>query len=327
VGRILLGTASWTDPSLAREGWYPPEAKSAEDRLRYYASRFPIVEVDSTYYFLPSDKNASLWLARTPDSFIFNIKAFSLLTGHPTKVEALPPGLTRPSGARRVYATELEPTAVEAVWEAFTAALEPLAAAGRLGAVLFQFPPWFGISRANKLTVIDCARRLDPLRIAVELRNASWFSEQNRTETLDFLEGHDLPFVCVDMPQGFASSVPPLVAATSDLAMVRFHGRNTANWEKGTVQTRYQYDYDQRELEEWVPRVRELEERSEETHVLMNNHGHHAPRNADHLARLLRQAGSVVVGPAGSSAGAGEGGPGSSTTTDASEAHQLDLGW
>src|SRR5690349_11347624 len=89
AGRILVGTASWTDKTLLESGWYPQEAKTAEDRLRFYASRFPLVEVDATYYAPPAERTACRWRDRTPADFTFNIKAFSLLTQHPTRVDVL----------------------------------------------------------------------------------------------------------------------------------------------------------------------------------------------------------------------------------------------
>lgn len=296
-GQVLIGTASWTDRTLAKSGWYPPEAKSAEDKLRHYATQFPLVEVDSTYYFMPSERNSELWAQRTPPGFTFNIKAFSLLTGHPTKVEALPTGMSVPEDTKRVYPDALTDAQRDEVWDRFLSALTPLDDAGRLGAILFQFPPWFGISRDNKHAVIECARRCHPWRIGVELRNPSWFTDDNWPETVDFLEGHDLPFVCVDMPQGIRGSVPPVVKATSDLALVRFHGRNAKDWHSGSVESRYRYIYSDDELAEWVPRIESLAEEAETTHVLMNNHGEHAPRNGADLAQLLRTAGTKLVEP------------------------------
>src|SRR3712207_9083612 len=98
-GRILIGTSSWTDPTLVKDGnFYPSDANTAEKRLRFYAEQFPLVEVDSTYYFPPSEKNSELWVERTPKDFTFNIKAFSLLTQHPTKADALYKDLDRPEG-------------------------------------------------------------------------------------------------------------------------------------------------------------------------------------------------------------------------------------
>ena len=130
--------------------------------------------------------------------------------------------------------------------------------------------------------------RCKPLRPVFELRNASWFEGANQNETLDFLRAHKLPFVCVDMPQGFPSSVPPVVAATSDLAVVRFHGHNADEWESGSVQRRFAYLYSKKELKQWAPRVRKLAEDAKETHVLMNNcYANYGSTNARELAALL----------------------------------------
>src|SRR5919112_1032398 len=122
MARVLVGTASWTDKSLLESGWYPKGARSAEDRLRHYASHFKLVEVDSTYYFPPSEKNSELWLSRTPDHFKFNIKAFSLLTQHPTKVEALYKDLQPEVDKKNVYPTDLEPKVIDEVWDRFLTA-------------------------------------------------------------------------------------------------------------------------------------------------------------------------------------------------------------
>ena len=296
-GRILLGTSSWTDPTLVKDGgFYPPTAKSAESRLKFYASRFPLVEVDSTYYYPPSERNAVLWIESTPADFTFNIKAYSLLTNHPTRPDSLyadiretlaPEALAK----RFVYRESLPDPAVDEVWQRFHDALMPLHSAGKLGAVLFQFPQWFTISRKNKSYIQECATRLVDFRIAVEFRHESWMVEKNRDETLSFLKELDLPFVCVDMPQGFDSSLPPVAVATaSDLAMVRFHGRNTDAWnvKSQTASERFRYDYSEGELREWVPKIENLAEQARETHVLMNNcYRDFAVRNARELGDLL----------------------------------------
>jgi uncharacterized protein YecE (DUF72 family) len=297
-GRILIGTSSWTDPTLVKEGnFYPPTAKTAEARLRYYATRFPLVEVDSTYYFPPSERNAVLWIERTPPDFTFNIKAYSLLTNHPTRpnslykdiADELPKELL---DKRNLYRDNLPSDAVEEVWKRFHDALMPLHSAGKLGAVLFQFPQWFVISRKSKSYIEEVAGRLREFRVAVEFRHESWLSERNREETLAFLEGRNLPFVCVDMPQGFPSSVPPIAATTADdLAMVRFHGRNAEAWQapSETASERFRYDYGAEELREWVPRIEGLASAARETHVLMNNcYRDFAVRNARELGDLLQ---------------------------------------
>jgi uncharacterized protein YecE (DUF72 family) len=284
---IRIGTASWTDKSLLSSGWYPKGADSAEERLRYYSSQFPLVEVDATYYFLPTEKNSQLWASRTPEGFTFNVKAFSLLTQHPTKPAALK-DIDVPEGKRSIYPKDLAPSAVDEVWDRFLVALEPLRRAGKLGAILFQYPPWFTVGSKNRDYIIECAKRVAPIPIAVEFRNTTWMNERNRDKSLEFLEGHGLSYVCVDMPQGFVSSIPPVVAATADLSLIRFHGHNDEEWESGSVQRRFKYLYSRKELEEWAPRVRDLARDSGTTHVLMNNcYRDYAQRNARELAELL----------------------------------------
>ena len=173
---------------------------------------------------------------------------------------------------RRLYRDKLPDEVVLEVWQRFRDALMPLHSAGKLGAVLFQFPQWFVISR--KAYIEECAERLPDFRVAVEFQHTSWMEERNVEETLGFLEEHGLPYVCVDMPQGFDSSLPPIAAATADdLAMVQFHGRDPKAWESKseTASERFRYDYSRDELAEWVPKVRELSGQVGETHVLMNN--------------------------------------------------------
>ena len=294
AGRILIGTSSWTDPTLVKDGhFYPPGASSADARLRYYASQFPIVEVDSTYYFPPSEKNSVLWIERTPPEFTFNIKAYSLLTNHPTKRDSLYKDLqdSAPADKKNVYREQLPDEAVDEVWQRFRDALMPLHSAGKLGAVLFQFPQWFVISKKSKAYIEEVVERLPDFRVAVEFRHKSWMEDRNVEETLSFLEERDLPFVCVDMPQGFDSSIPPIAAATAkDLAMIRFHGRDRNVWERKRIPAseRFRYDYKRDELNEWVPKVEALAEEARETHVLMNNcYQDFAVRNARDLGALL----------------------------------------
>src|SRR3954454_20572280 len=254
-GRILIGTSSWTDPTLVKSGhFYPPDAKTAEGRLRFYASKFPIVEVDSTYYFPPSESNSALWIERTPPDFTFNIKAYSLLTNHPTRRDSLYKDLQdrAPADKKNVCREQLPAEVVDEVWQRFRDALMPLHSAGKLGAVLFQFPQWFVISGYNKQYLVECAERLPDYRVAVEFRNKTWMEPRNQDETLAWLEDNNLPFVAVDMPQGLDSSIPPVAATTAkDLALVRFHSRDTAQFTKKGVSAaeRFAYDYRQEELE------------------------------------------------------------------------------
>lgn len=284
-----MGTASWTDKTLLASGWYPDDATTPAARLEYYAQRFRLVEVDATYYAPPAENTARLWATRTPADFTFNIKAFSLLTGHPTRLGALPKDLREraDNGKRNLYLREVDSAVVDEVWERFVAALEPLAEAGKLGAILFQFPQWFPISRANKRYVLECKKRCEPLRVCVEFRNATWMSEDNQAETLAFLTDYAVPYVSVDMPQGYPTSIPPVLAKTADLAVVRFHGHSD-KWKSRDIYERFGYRYSDRELAEWAPRVRDLGAQAETTHVLFNNcYSDYAQTNAEDLATLL----------------------------------------
>ena len=287
MGKILVGTASWTDKTLLASGWYPQTADNPEKRLAYYARQFPLVEVDSTYYSPPAESTVGLWAARTPADFVFNIKAFSLLTGHPTQPGKLYKDLRPETDKKNIYPGDLAPQAYEDLWSRFLSSLDPLVDAGKLGVLLFQFPPWFTIRRSNKQYLIEVAKRCSPLRVAIELRHESWFAGDNQQETLEFLRQHQLPFVAVDMPQGHKSSIPPVLAATSDISVVRFHGHSD-NWTSRDIYEKFGYDYSDEELRSWAPKLAELSEETAETHVLMNNcYSDYAQRNGKRLLDLL----------------------------------------
>jgi len=295
--RILVGNCSWTDPTLIASGaFYPRGVTSPEDRLRYYATQFPIVEVDSTYYAPPQERYARLWVDRTPPGFVFDVKAFALLTTHGAPPERFPPelrGILPPAARRKrnVYASDLTPEGRELLWELHRKALEPLAAAGKLGAVLFQFPPWFRAGRPGRDYLREVAERMEPYPIAVEFRGGGWLDEERYvSRTLSLLEELGLAYVAVDEPQGFDSSSPPVAAATAPLAVIRLHGRNAATWEQRTTAAsdRFNYLYAEDELREWLPRVRALAERAASVHVLFNNnYQDYGIRNARQMAALL----------------------------------------
>jgi uncharacterized protein YecE (DUF72 family) len=290
MGHIQVGTAGWTDKTLIDSGWYPPDASTAEARLRYYARQFPLVEVDSAYYALPAKQTAEAWAARTPAAFTFNIKAFSLFTQHPTPVRTLPTDLREEvakAGKDRVYLKDVDPEVTGQAWDRFLAALEPLREAGKLGAILLQFPPWFPISRSNKEYIVACAERAAPRRVCVEFRNHTWMTSGNQKETLEFLSAHNLPYVCVDMPQGYPNSIPPVLAATSDLAIIRMHGHSD-KWESKDIQERFGYRYSDEELAKWAGNVQRLAEDAAETHVVFNNcYRDYAQVNAQRLEELI----------------------------------------
>ena len=279
MGDILVGTCSWTDPTLIESGrFYPDWARSAEARLQYYASQFPIVEVDSSYYALPNEKTSGLWATRTGDRFLFDVKTFRLFTQHPTPHQALPKDVRQalpPESKEKtnLYPRDLPEELSDELWRRFEHALLPLDSAGKLGVVLFQFPPWFYPGNEQRDYILRCKEKLPQYRIAVEFRHNSWLNEKNIERTLTFLRENNLPYVCVDEPQGFKSSMPALVEATSDIGLIRFHGRNREMWEKKevTATQRFNYLYSEDELKEWVPRIRELATKTRQLHVLFNN--------------------------------------------------------
>jgi uncharacterized protein YecE (DUF72 family) len=304
-GVVRVGTASWTDPTLLKSGWYPKGANDAEARLRFYATQFPIVEVDATYYYLPREEQAGLWVDSTPPDFVFNFTAFSLLTGHPTLRKALPEDLLdevapEHRDKQRLYASHLSADGQAEVWRRFRDALLPLDSAGKLGAVLLQYPEWFTARRSSREELHAVRDRLPGYQVCVEFRNASWLAtDSDRKRTLELLGDLNLPLVCGDMPQGFRSSIPPIAEAPSpDLSVVRFHGRDPKAWEEKTVSERFRYLYEEKELAEWVPKVDHLAESAREVHILMNNcYRDQAVTNAAQLAGLLSGADVRVASP------------------------------
>jgi len=294
--KVLIGTCSWTDPTLIASGWYPEDiAKKPDERLRYYAERFPLVENDASYYAIPDQKQAKLWVERTPDHFKMNFKAFGTITTHPTDPKRLPKELREslPEDAlekRRLYPKDFPKEVLDEVHARFWVGLEPLRKSGKLGAILLQYPEWFPIGSKNKAEILRARELLPDDTLAVEFRNRTWMEERNQEETLAFLRQNGLTYVSVDEPQGFPSSIPPVAAVTAPLAIVRFHGRNAENWKKPglTAAERFEYDYSKRELEPWVPKIEELATQARETHVVMNNcYRDYAVNNARQLADLL----------------------------------------
>lgn len=308
AGRILIGTASWTDKSLIESGrFYPADAKTPETRLQFYAQNFPIVEVDSSYYAMPAERTAGLWVERTPDAFVFDVKSFALFTHHPTPPRslpkdvraALPPAL---ASKRHLYYKDLSPELHRELWQRFASALLPLDSAGKLGVVLFQFPHWFLPGHESRNYIAGLRERLPQYTPSVEFRNPLWLSDENAERTLALLREHELPFVCVDEPQGTAASVPPVVAATAPIGAVRFHGRNAAAWAKrnANVAEKYDYEYSDDELQGWLPGIEKLASETREVHVLMNNCVEDkGVRNAQDLARLLRGAPEIAAAVVG----------------------------
>lgn len=293
---VLTGTCSWTDKTLVQQtDWYPQRTMTAQDRLQFYASRFPLTEIDSTYYAPPSERQAQLWAQRTPDGFRFDVKAYSLLTGHPTRPQSLWRDLREGLPAevlekRNLYANHLDSEALDEVWRRFGVALRPLYEAGRLGAVLFQYPPWFTPRKDSRAEIAGLPGRLPDYRICVEFRSPRWLAEdRDRERTLGLLEEHGLTFVGVDAPH--VSGLPRLFALTNpDLLVVRFHGRSDSTWKSNarSAAERFRYLYSEAELRELAGQISELAGGARESHLLMNNcYRDYGVRNAAQLRDLL----------------------------------------
>ncbi len=300
-GDVRLGVAGWTDPSILETGvFYPVDATTPEARLRYYASLFPIGEVDATYYSLPTRALAERWVERTPSGFVFHIKAHALMTGHGANLRQLPTWVieslpARLKSAARVFPGMLPAEIVDQVWRVFLDALEPLRAAGKLGAVLLQFPPWFKATAASADTLRLARERLGANIGAVEFRHRGWLEGRVGERTLELLAELGLSYVMVDAPPGMESSIPPTIAVTSPrLAFVRLHGRRAETWERRNevVSERYRYLYDQRQLRAWTIPIIDIAKQHQGVHVLFNNnHANYATTNALEMGELLEGAG------------------------------------
>jgi len=298
MAKILVGTSSWTDKTLIDSGkFYPPTATTPEDRLRFYSSRFPIVEIDSSYYGIPSPDNAKLWVERTPPGFVFNIKTYRLFTRHQTPVISLGKDLREALGPvtkKNVYEKDIPPEITLELWDRFRRVLEILRAGGRLGAVHMQFAPWVAFHPDTFDYLEHCRAMLAGFTVAVEFRNPTWFnSERHMARTLDFERQNDFVNVVVDEPQEIANTIPSVWQVTNpELALVRLHGRNHGTWnQKGLKASsqRFDYDYGDNELREIADEVLALAPKAKTTHVLFNNnYEDQGQRGAAALTKLLR---------------------------------------
>jgi len=293
--QITIGTASWTDKSLIGcKRFYPRGCSSAEDRLRFYASQFPVVEVDSSYYAMPSPANSRLWVERTPASFVFNIKAFRLFTGHQTAPACLPPDVAEalgppPNGKKNFYYADVPDEIRDELWNRYRDAIMPLRDGGKLGAVLFQFAPWVAFHPRNREHIEECRERLTGFRLAVEFRNKTWFEDDHRDRTLAFERERGLVNVIVDEPNVTANSIPSVWEVTvPELAIVRLHGRNHTTWNinADAASSRFDYDYSDAELEDLGRKISDLP--AERAQVIFNNnYEDQGQRNANTLQKIV----------------------------------------
>jgi uncharacterized protein YecE (DUF72 family) len=272
---VRIGICSWADEGLLK-AWYPRGVSTAERRLRYYAERFDVVEVDSPYYALPDPAVTERWARRTPDDFTFHVKASAAMTWH-----------------------DGEPT--DEAFREFRAALEPLELSGKLRGVLLQYHPRFTKSPEAKSELARARERLAPLVPLVEFRHRSWTEETERADTLAFLESAGLAFVSLDSPRTRASNVSPTISAvTHRVAYVRFHGRNAQTWNiRGAKSAAERFDwlYSEEELAEWVEPFTRLADDAEEVYAMFNNNrDDFAPRSAQVLRGVLDEAGVPATG-------------------------------
>jgi uncharacterized protein YecE (DUF72 family) len=207
VKRVLIGTASWTDKRLIASGRFYPAKSNTPEALRYYASQFPIVEVDSSYYAMPSPQVAQLWAERTPPDFTFSIKAFRLFTGHQTSPAALPKDIAEALGPilkKNVYYKDVPKELTDELWRRYRDAITPLRHAGKLAAVHFQFAPWVAFHPKSFEHIEECQRQLEGYRLGVEFRNKTWFEGKHEAATLKFERERGFVNVIVDEPTGSA---------------------------------------------------------------------------------------------------------------------------
>lgn len=290
--QFYTGTASWTDPTLVKSDvFYPPDIKTAEQRLAFYAAQFPTVEVDSTYYALSSERNAQLWAERTPPDFVFHLKAFAWLTQHAADTRRLPRAVKEilPAGLAPTRRIEHPPPdALDLAFQMFWSAAQPLRNSGKLGLLLFQFPPYFTYRPSNFDYLASLPERMPGARIAIEFRHHSWLGEDGpRAATMKFLRDHDLAYVSIDAPEGVA--VPSILETTGADAYVRFHGRNRENWFKPGLEVaeRYKYLYAERELADWAGRLKELSGVNRAFVIFNNCYRNFGIMNATTMAQML----------------------------------------
>ncbi len=294
---IKIGSCSWTEKTLIKSGeFYPKEVNNAESRLRYYVSKFDVVEVDSTYYAIPHEHTAFLWAERTHEDFTFHIKVYSALTGHGSDIKAMPKDILKllPEKELEKRHTYIkDPSLLHTVANSFIDSLQPLIKTNKLGLLLFQYPPWFHYSKHSFDYIQFCKELAQGLPIAVEFRHGSWLIPERQDKVFDFLRKNDITYVTADEPQyGTLATVPFVPESTTDTVYFRFHGRNRANWLKKGIETslRFSYLYSKDELKSFVPYLQQYDKSKKQVYTMFNNcHGGFAMRNALEMMELLKE--------------------------------------
>jgi uncharacterized protein YecE (DUF72 family) len=290
-GRIVVGTSSWADPGFVKE-WYP-DGLDQKDLLPYYAQHFAGVEVNSTYYGVPSRTVVRRWAEVTPAGFTFDVKLHQALSRHSAEVDTLPKALrdrvdTTPRGRVRP-----SPALDRELGRRYLRAVQPLVDAGKLSSFLLQLSPAFKPGAKDLDELADLLETLAPHPVAIEFRHRGWLGRDQRERTFAWLADHGAAFVGVDAPEGKPPTLLPAIDAVTDprLAYLRAHGRNARGWIKGrTVAERFGYRYSDKELREIERRAERLAEEADTVRVMFNNNrGDDAPAAAMRMRELLGQ--------------------------------------
>ncbi|WP_110113781.1 DUF72 domain-containing protein [Bacillus sp. CGMCC 1.16541] len=265
---IYIGVTGWGDHDVLYEQGVP-----SRDKLAVYVGHFPIVEVDASFYAIQPKTNVEKWVAQTPESFQFIVKAYQGMTGHQRE--------------ESFYKSKDE------MFDAFIDSIQPYLSTNKLGMILFQVPPWFDCTKENVHYLRYSREKLRDFPVALEFRNQTWFSPQFYDRTLTFMEQENWIHGICDEPQAGEGSVPIVLHATSrEKTLIRFHGRNVHGWNKpgegNWRAVRFLYRYNEKELMEWKDRLTRLQKQTKDIYLLFNNNsGGDAVDNAKQMIQLL----------------------------------------
>jgi len=297
-GRILTGTASWSDPGFV-ERWYPKKLPAGE-RLSWYAQHFDVVEVNSTFYSVPEPRMVERWCAATPDDFTFDVKLHQLFSFHATPAKLLPPDLQNRAETDAKGNVKATRGLQEALLKAFLRATALFRRAGKMGVLLLQLSPAFSPRKHELSELKPLIEILNGYELAIEFRNRNWVIGDQLESTIDFVRKRGAIFVNVDGPASdhftvMRSDVDEVT--NSNVAYLRLHGRNAKAYITGkTVAARFDYDYNEKEIAEVAERSRKLAREARDLHVIFNNNNlDYAPRAA---LRLRKALGQIVNAPA-----------------------------